>query len=261
MQTVIVPVDFSETSLNAARYAVRLLTGHYGLNMILYHMFEKQDQENEVVSKLEKLKIDLRETGIVKTEVFVEKGEDFIDELEKLARHRQADLVVMGITGRSSIGQSFIGSNALAMLKTKVCPVFIVPPDAAYRDVKNVLMATDFRNVKDSTPSAPIRKILKAFHPKLHVVNIDTEFYVALSDEMLAEKDKLKEMFHDLNPEFYFWGLPDVNEAISQFAKDKNADLIVIIHKEQSIFTKLFVKSHTKKLIYESSLPVLAVHE
>jgi len=261
MQTVILPVDFSETSLNAARYAVRLLTGHYGVNLILYHLYDKESMAVEANSKLEKLRNDLRETGFVKTELLAEKGDDLIAELEKLARHRQADLVIMGITGRSSVAQSLIGSNTLDMLKTKACPVLIVPSGAIYREVKNVLLTTDFRNVFASTPSGPIRKILKPFRPHLHVVNIDSEHYVAITEETKAEKEKLKEMFNDLDPEFYFLGLNDVDEAISQFAEDKNIDLIVIIHKEQSIFSKLFVKSHTKKLAYQSHLPVLAVHE
>jgi nucleotide-binding universal stress UspA family protein len=261
MDTVIVPVDFSETSLNAARYAYRLLTGHYGVNMILHHVYEKPDQEEEAIKKLEELKKDLRASGVVKTEILAEKGEDFIAELEKLARHRHADLVVMGITGRSSIGQSLIGANALEMLNTKVCPVLIVPPDAVYHELKNVLLTSDFKNVMASTPSVPIRKILKPFLPNLHVVNIDSELYVALTEETQTEKAKLKEMFSDLHPEFYFLGLNDIDEAISQFAGDRNIDLIIIIHKDQSIFSKLFVKSRTKKLIYESSLPVLAVHE
>lgn len=261
MQTVIVPVDFSGTSMNAARYATRFLVGLYGVNMILHHVYEKSEQAEEVMKKLEQLKMDLRETGIVKTEVLAEKGDDFVFELEKLARHRDADLVIMGITGRSALGQSLIGSNTLEMLKTKTCPVLIVPPDAEYRNVKNVLLTTDFRNVLASTPSEPIRKVLKSFHPQLHVVNIDSEDYVALSDEKQVEKNKLKEMFNDLYPEFYFLGLSNVDEAISQFATDKNADLIVIIHRDQSIFSKLFLKSRTKKLVYQSKLPVLAVHE
>ena len=261
MNTVIVPVDFSETSINAARYATRLLTGHYGVNMILHHVYDKQSQSEEANNKLEQLKNALRQDGIVKIDILAEEGDDFVNELEKLARHRVADLVIMGITGRSSIGQSLIGSNTLKMLNTKACPVLVVPADALYQEMKNVLLTTDFRDVVSSTPSEPIRKILKTFHPHLHVVNIDSEHYVAITEETRAEKEKLKEMFNDLNPEFYFLGLNDVDEAISQFAKDKNIDLIVIIHKDQSIFSKLFVKSHTKKLIYQSSLPVLAVHE
>ncbi|MBP8115830.1 MAG: universal stress protein, partial [Chitinophagaceae bacterium] len=56
-------------------------------------------------------------------------------------------------------------------------------------------------------------------------------------------------------------GLHDVDEAINQFANDKKVDMIIVVHKGQSLFSKLFVKSHTKKLVYHSSIPVLAIHE
>lgn len=261
MQTVIVPVDFSETSLNAARYATRLLTGHYGVNMILYTLCDKASQAEEAGQKLEQLKTSLRDSGIVKMETIVETGTDLITELEKLARHRLADLIIMGITGRSAIGQSLIGSNTLKMVGQKVCPVLIVPEEASYQDVKNVLLTSDFKNVQASTPSVPIKKILKTFHPQLHIMNADPAHYVALTDEYQGEKARLQEMFSDFNPQFYFLGLGDIDAAINQFAGDKKIDLIIIVHREQSIFSRLFVKSHTKKLIYQSTLPVLALHE
>ncbi|MBL7729847.1 MAG: universal stress protein [Chitinophagaceae bacterium] len=261
MQTVIVPVDFSETSLNAARYAVQLLTGHYGVNMILHHVHDKSVSAEEASGKLDQLKEELRGIGIVKTEVLAETGADFITELEKLARHRQADLIIMGITGRTTIGQTFIGSNTLKIVERKVCPVLIIPAEASYRDVKNVLLTSDFKNVVSSTPSVPIKKVLKTFHPSLHVMNVDSEHYVALTEAYQAEKAKLQEMFSDFRPEFYFLGMYNVDEAINQFASDKQIDFIIVIHKEQSLFSRLFVKSHTKKLIYHSSIPVLALHE
>lgn len=261
MQTVIVPVDFSETSLNAARYAVQLLTGHYGVNMILHHVYDKASQAEEAAAKLEQLNLELRETGIVKTEVIAEQGSDFIAELEKLARHRDADLIIMGITGRSPIGQTLIGSNTLKMVQRKICPVLIIPADSKYREVKNVLLTSDFKDVKNHTPSVPIKKILKAFRPSLHILNVDSAHYVALTEESQAERGNLQEMFAEFSPEFYFMGLHDVDEAISQFAEDKNVDFIIIVHREQNMFSRLFVKSHTKKLIYQSSIPVLALHE
>jgi nucleotide-binding universal stress UspA family protein len=261
MKTVIVPVDFSETSLNAARYAVKLLTGYYGVNMILHNVYDKPSQSGEAQDKLEKLKTELMEVGIVKITLLAEEGSDFIAELEKLARHQQADLVIMGITGRSAIGQTFIGSNTLKMVERKVCPVLIIPPDAAYKDVKNVLLASDFRNVVASTPSVPIKKILKTFQPRLHVINVDSEHYVALTEEYQEERNKLLDMFREFDPEFYFLGLYDVDEAVNQFAADKNIDFIILIHKEQSVLSRLFVKSHTKKLAYQSSVPILALHE
>jgi nucleotide-binding universal stress UspA family protein len=137
----------------------------------------------------------------------------------------------------------------------------IIPADAAFKDIKNVLLTSDFKNVNAQTPSIPIKKVLKPFHPNLHIMNTDTEHYVALTEEYQAEKEKLKDMFIEFHPEFYFLGLQNTDEAINQFAEDKKVDFIIIIHKEQSIFSRLFVKSHTKKLIYHSSIPVLAIHE
>lgn len=261
MNTVIVPVDFSQTSLNAAHYAVQLLTGHYGVNMILHHVYDKPSQAGEAIDRLERLREDLLKTGVVKITPLAEEGSDFIDELEKLARHQQADLIIMGITGRTAIGQSLIGSNTLKMVDRKVCPVMIIPPDCAYRDVKSALLTSDFRNVNASTPSVPIKNILKTFRPQLHVINVDSEHYVALTEAYQQQRQQLLQMFQEFNPEFYFLGLYDVDEAINQFAHDKQVDLIIVIHKDHSIFSKLFVKSHTKKLAYHSSVPVLAVHE
>ena len=261
MNTVIVPVDFSETSLNAARYAIQLLTGHYGVNMILHHVFEKPSQSAEAQSRLEKLKEELLKSGIVKISLLAEEGIDFITELEKLARHQQADLIIMGITGRSAIGQTFIGSNTLKMVEKKVCPVLIIPPDAGYKEVKNVLLTSDFKNVTTTTPSVPIKKVLKTFHPNLHILNVDSEHYVALTEEYQAQRASLMEMFSEFNPEFYFLGLYDVDEAIHQFAHDKKVDFIIVIHKEHSLLSKLFVKSHTKRLAYHSSVPVMALNE
>jgi 3-keto-L-gulonate-6-phosphate decarboxylase len=66
MNTVIVPIDFSETSLNAARYAAKLLTGHYGVEIILYHLYEKASHAAESNKNLENLKEELAKEGIVK---------------------------------------------------------------------------------------------------------------------------------------------------------------------------------------------------
>lgn len=261
MKTVIVPIDFSETSFNAARYAAQLLTGHYGVDMILYHMYEKESHASQANQDLEKLKKDLLKNGIVKISIYSEKGDDLIDELEKLARHREADLIIMGITGRSSIAQLFVGSNTIKMVEKKVCPILIIPPNAEYKDVKNVLLTSDMQNVGVTTPTVPIKRVLKTFHPNLHIINVNSEHYVALTEEYQNERARLKEIFADFNPEFYFLGWYDVDEAINRFAHDKKIDFIIIIPREHSLLDKMFGHSHTKKLAYHSDIPVLAVHE
>src|SRR5690606_22711483 len=248
---VIIPVDFSETSLNAARYGAAMVQGLYEANIILHHVYEKASQAQDANDRLSKLAQEFRDKNYVRVSVLAEQGDDFIEELDKLARHQQADLIIIGITGRSALGQTFIGSNTLKMVAKKSAPVLIVPQAAKFQGIKNALLASDFKNSRSTTPSEPIRNILQAFRPQLHVVNVDSNHYVALTDEYQQEKMQLQEMFDEFNPEFYFLGLYEVDESINMFAKDKDIDLIIVIHKGQNLISKLFKTSNTKRLAYQ----------
>jgi nucleotide-binding universal stress UspA family protein len=260
MNTVIIPVDFSETSLHAAEFGAKWLSLAPEVEIILYHVCEKEDAYENRMEALQKLKDELSQNRKLNITLLAETG-DFITELEKLARHRQADLIIMGITNRSALMQVFVGSNALKMADNKFCPVLIVPANAAYNEIQNVLLATDLKNTSSTTPTAPIKKVLSTFNANLHIVNVNSEHYIALTEEFAAEQEKLRAMFAEFNPEFYFLRLYDVDEAIEQFAKDKSIDLIITIQKEHSVMHKLFNSGHLKKLSYESTIPVMAVHE
>lgn len=261
METVICPVDFSDTSLNAAHYAASILVGHYGVNLILYNSFSDKADEAEARQNLEDLKSNLMEKYIVKMETLAHHESDFVDGLERAARHRKADLVIMGITGRSAIGQFFFGSNTLKMAATKACPVLIVPEETKPTDIKNVLLTSDFKDTLNSTPSIPIKSFLKSFRPTLHVINVDKDHYISLTESYEKEKQVLKDMFREFNPEFYFMRLYELEEAIDLFTHDKHIDLIIAVQKNHSITEKLFQKSYTKRLSYHSKIPILVIHE
>lgn len=261
MNTVIVPVDFSETSLNAARYAARLLTGHYGVTMILYHSYSKSSEAEKAAAELEGLKEALMKDNIVKIEVLAHEESDFVDGLEKAARHRRANLVIMGITGKSALAKVFFGSNTLKMAERKVCPVLIVPPNAEFKQLKNVMLTSDFKDTVETTPSVPIKDFLDIFNPQLHVVNVDKDHYISLTEDYEKEKQELKKMFADYKPEFYFMRLYDVDEAINLFAESRSIDLIIAIQKNHSFIGKLLSGNRTKTLSYHSNMPILVMHE
>ncbi len=261
MNTVIVPVDFSETSINAAKYAAQLLTGEYEVTMLLYHRYEKASEADLAGKSLENLRVNLLELFSVKIEVLAHEGDDFVDSLEKAARHRKADLVIMGITGKSAIAHVFFGSNTLKMAERKVCPVLIVPQHASFSPIKNVMLTSDFKDSVETTPSAPIKDFLDAFKPQLHIVNVDDEHYISLSEHYDKEKQEMQKMFADYNPEFYFMRLYDVEEAINLFAESRNIDLIIAVQKNHSFIARLFKRSHTKILSYYTKMPILIMHE
>src|SRR5688500_15855076 len=105
MKTVIVPVDFSPTSYKSSRYAVKMVNDNYYVKLLIFHVFEKETEEEESYFLLEKLKTELSEQGIAKISCHAELGSDFPDALSRFARHRAAQLIVMGLTGKSKLEQ------------------------------------------------------------------------------------------------------------------------------------------------------------
>jgi len=261
MNTVIVPVDFSAISLHTARYAAQLLVGHHGVNILLYHSYSKPSEEAAAIESLEELRKELISTYVVNIDILTHEEDDFVDGLERAVRHRKADLVIMGITGKSALAQVFFGSNTLKMVQTKVCPVLIIPEKASFKEIRNVMLTSDFKDIIKTTPSAPIKDFLGVFNPQLHIINVDKDHYISLTTNYEKEKQNLAEMFKAYDPEFYFMRLYDVNEAINLFAEDKHIDLIILIRRNESFIEKLFKASHTKAITYHSKVPILVMHE
>ena len=261
MHKVIIPIDFSETSLNAARFTANMLAGKDDATAILYHNYENADDFDISHNYQESLKKEFIRAGVKNVECENEMGGDLIENISRMAHTVRATLVVMGITGKSAIRQVMFGSNTLKLIDKNLYPVMIIPPDAVYNGINNIAFASDFKNVENTTPSALLNSVLEMFSPKLHIVNVSNEHYVSLTEEMEAEKIKLKNMFGSYSTEFYFITMNDFYEAIDNFVNDYKIDVLITVPKHQSNSTSLFKSTHTKRLAYHSHIPILAAHE
>ncbi|PWT99716.1 MAG: hypothetical protein C5B52_10160 [Bacteroidetes bacterium] len=274
MKTFIVPIDFSETSVNAARFAVKLAADSGNVSLILYNSYEKirsgsdgtplfndPDARKKIAEvALESVKTELLTIEKVRIECVAEQG-DFVDNIEAFIKHHGIEMVIMGITGSTPLEQIVIGSNTLNIIERNICPVLIIPPGSKYHGIKNVVFASDFKEVERTTPIQPIKSFLGLVRPTLHVANVDHEHYVELTEDYKKERNKLEGMLAPFKPEFYFIRLYDFVETISQFAEDKNIDVIITVPRKHSFITGLFKTSNTKKLAYHSHVPILAIHE
>jgi hypothetical protein len=153
------------------------------------------------------------------------------------------------------------GSNTLRLVDKNLLPVMIIPPDAVYKGINNVMFTSDFKDVDATTPSVLISAVLEMFNPKLHIVNVSKDHYVSLTEEIEKGKLVFREMFKSFKSEFYFLTINDFYQAVDNFVKDYNIDILVTIPKHQSNAVSLFKSSHTKRLAYHSRIPILAAHE
>ncbi len=260
MINVIIPIDFSETSFNAAHYGAKMYARRTDVNIILYHFYTSGDDVAVANDYLLGLQKELAEIA-THIETIAESGSNFIDCLTAFAHVKSAYMIVMGLTGKSAIAQRFSGSNTLVMAEKNVCPVLIIPADASYQGITNVLIASEMKYVEDTPVLMAVKRVLTDFKPNLHVLNVDDSHYISLTTGFKKERDEMELLLSDFKPEFYFMRLFDFHESMNLFVEDKAIDMIIMGPKHHSFFSRLFKTQHTKKMIYQSKVAVLAVHE
>lgn len=276
MKTFIVPTDFSTTARNAAIYAVQIAATVQDSKIILYNVFDKNTAGIQHLS-IDQTPISAKEAmelamESIKTEMLeynesanisciAEQSNSFLDSLEKFTLSQEADLIVMGITETNRMEQILVGSNTLDMVNRNVCPVIIVPPHSRFKGIKKILLASDFKDVEKTMPAKSIQTLLDLFKSDVHVVNVDSDHFVELTEEYKEEKAKMELILEGYNTEYSFIRQYDFIEAIGQFASDKNIDLILTLPRKHSLLSKMFVTSTTKKLAYQSELPIVAIHQ
>ena len=141
-QDMLVPVDFSATSLNAIRVALKV--AEPGGDVTLLHVIDEHfvgdavaagmGTSEEIAGKLRRLAeaefeqaLAGTETGDVNVERMIVVGIPFV-EILKITRDLDLPLIVMGMRGRATPPEEFLfGSTAEKVLRLARVPVLCVP--------------------------------------------------------------------------------------------------------------------------------------
>jgi nucleotide-binding universal stress UspA family protein len=277
MNNFIVPIDFSETSKNAARYAAHISKLVPDAHLILYNVFDaleygsdssplgtegEEDASRKAIVELalESVRTELTSITSARISVVAEESNHFLDTLEAYVKKNNIQLIIMGLTGSTRLGQVFMGSNALNIVKRAIAPVIITPEHTHSTSAKNVLLLTDFQDVDSTIPIDTVKSVLNLFNPRLFVVNVDHEHYVQVTEEYKAERTKLETKLKEYNPEFFFIRLFDFVEATNQFVADNHIDLILTFPRKHSWLSNVFKTTSTSKLAYHSHVPIAAIN-
>ncbi|MBC7696361.1 MAG: universal stress protein [Burkholderiales bacterium] len=275
MKSILVPLDFSETSDNALQYAIHLAK-YLSADIILFHvistavftnendvlaysMHDSMETSKEVlIEKAGKLKQEHVFEGIIKT--FVEAG-DFKTVFYDYMATYSIDLVVMGITEHSTkIGQLVFGSNAVSVSRESNVPVFIVPKTCTYSKINNIAYASEYDvHVTEQTGLIQIKYIVSLFDASLSVLHVIPDNH--LINELESMTDFYVEQKLEMtNHKTYILSEKKVSVALLDFIKNHDIDIIVLEQKKHSFLHDLIYPSITKDVAFSSPIPILTIH-
>jgi nucleotide-binding universal stress UspA family protein len=267
IQQILVPMDLSETSLNALHTAVSLAKKHQARLHLLYveePLAALLENTDPILSRQANIDVLVALAGSVKQrddilpEVIEQQG-NVIECIISTSLKLQADVIVMGTHGASGFRDGFIGSNTYGVIKYSSCPVLTIPPRKKFTSFKKILF--------------PIKPISGAFLPydiaaqflaPNSLINVLGLSYLNITRETVV-LDKIVEEFRDRWEAQKVaietsWSLgTSVANDILQFAQQNNPELIVLTSVLDALPKTHFIGPNAQKVINGSRVPVLHI--
>jgi nucleotide-binding universal stress UspA family protein len=275
MKTILVPVDFSTTSINAARYAVRMSHQLKADKVVLFHTYggsyQILDQGAEVVlattqillenmkQELHDLKEELNKIATADVTILTEVTDGFLleDTLDLVKKH-EADLIVMGITGKNTLEQKLMGTNTYRVASESPVPVLIVPSKANFQEVKHIALALKFSNeLLKETPYQAINQMLWDLDASLTVLNVAKDDYKSQAAEVQEGVRAAHLMFDENRSKIVYLGQDEVVKSVTEYVNNNDIQMLISITHKMGFLQSLFKGSVTKSLAFYTHLPLL----
>lgn len=272
INSILVPVDFSDVSTNAFRYALRL-ADHLDASIDLLHVVPDTDGSLVSLSLTARLvtigeeklatffaagiKAEAGKLKLVPSvQTFVKKGR-LRASIRQHVTANHTNLIVMGTHGENqALADELFGSNTSILVNRAPCPVLVVPKEFAFKPLHSVCYATDLTHI-DAFHAGHLLKALRVFNPRLDFVHVKTgknqrtKFNMDLLREVFDRPDKaLETQFHVLEDN-------DLAEQLFAYAEKANSDLVVMHRPHHNWLSRLFTISNTREAVLEARVPLL----
>lgn len=281
MDTIVIYAQFLEKHENVLTYGIRLAE-HLNKKIKMVHVidtrnmdfyrgfsdpdgtlasassYELMEEQKKVAHKyFTDLKADFQKQFQLNSEIEIrlEIGNTEMI-LSEEAKNKKTYLFLMphGIEGEV---RYLINDNSYYIEEAK-CPVMIVPGEAKFKQVNNIIYATDYQkqDVESIKILADLAEHFQSGVTALHVVEDKKKFEDSLEDRgfrsMLENELKYKSLdFASVD------GNDDVANVIVSYAGSNQADIIALLKENRNFWERLFHPSVSKEVINESKLPVI----
>ncbi len=268
MKTIILPTDFSKNADRAMLYAVAVAKSLQA-RIIVVNAFDLPYSQNVMSTSLLDIMRDTSEKGLKEiAKKLAPTGLEFetrslmgnpIRVVKELSKFYNNCMVVLGTKGASGIEEVLIGSNAASILHSVNVPVLAIPSGAAFKGIKRIVYATDFKSVKNDIALQRLSKIACAVKAELLILHVTHQ----KPEESIPQKEKFSEYLSDCKHTFHFVEANEKNieQAILDFAEEKDADIVALLAKKYGFLEGLFRSSMTSKVAFHTTRPFLALHE
>lgn len=281
MIKILVPVNFSDYSLNALNYTLKLAEKFESEVTLLYcfsdYLSREEDEQSIKSEEIETLEQKYREllsqlTQKVLEDVKLYKNirvqyrfefgypEDLIPEVSKLMK---AEVIIMGTSKKDGPIKQAMGSITGDVVNKATAPVLAVPANSRvdHHKIGKVLFLMELSD-RDFFSLHRLIRIITPFKTEIIAVHHHSSKNLNKDDELRIEKLKEYARSTYRSHKIYFDIIKGSNfvHSIEEYVKEKDLNLIAMTRRRRTILRQLFSPSATKKILYETDVPLLIFH-
>lgn len=264
MTTILVPVDFSDTSTNALSYAIKLF-GPASLDITVLNVYGNQSTalllknidgvlEKDAKRRMDELLSEFKtkypevvfSTKIIKNQP--------VPAIKAMGDSGNFDYVVMGTKGASGLKEVFMGSVAGGVVSKTNTPVIVVPEEHTFRPLENIVFSVGNDPFSDASVVDPLRKIAESHKSKVKVLHI--------AEKKTPQIEKALAAIEDLNPSVdYAFGTGKTSKDLDDYLMKHSAGMVCLIRSKKGLIDRLLGESVTLKQTFNSPVPLLILHD
>ncbi len=273
---ILIPVDFSDTSLLAIKHGA-FIAQYTKADLYLLHVinapFLSQNMflpivtlennteiEKKALAKLAELSEDLKKEYGINAQSIIKIGSPS-REVSQVAKEIGASLIIMGTHGYSPLEEIVIGSTALKVITKSPCPTMAMSAEAGHKGYSKIVMPID--NTTNSRQKVNYTlEMAKKFNASVHAIallGVNEENDKASLELVLRQIGELaKERGVTYHSEM-LTNLKNRATATVSYVEKNNADLIVIMTDQDAELSGFFLGPYSQQIIHLSKVPVLAI--
>jgi len=263
---ILIPVDFTDSSLNAVRHGAKL-ADHLNYEVSLLHVINKETKSelkksqkdiNVLEEKLKNIAIDIRKVCKATVDSTCAEGSIYYT-INEVADQIKASVIVLATHGKTGI-QYLTGSRILKVITNASIPVIVVQKRSFEEGYRNIIFPlNNFTETKQKLRWSI--RIAKTFGSKLHLYEIPEH-------EQLPDT---KEKIDHIKSELTLNSIPfiEIKAEKRQYFADQlleysvacRADLIMIMTNPDDITPSFLLGPWDERIIYNTAqIPVMCIN-
>lgn len=272
MKTILVGIDFLDSSLNALEHAVSIASmgktdilmvwvnrPEYNKEVFLYEPEKLPDVVDEKFQELIAKYQPLLENGTIS--YTIKKGKVY-KQIVKEAKAINAEMIVVGTHGSSGFEKFWIGSNANKIVSATDLPVITIRGGIdVLKPLTRILLPID--STLETRQKVPYASYLAKIHDaEIVVTPLYTTKVETVRDRVSRYTEQVTQYMDDEEVKYRVEELEVDNlaEDTIDFAKKIGANLICIMTEQERSTANLWLGPYAQRFVNHSPIPILSIH-